>query len=97
MQSTSNTRSIKPTERPYGEPTEKGYYEKLSKAFAQAMKGRKANGAVIVDCANGVGGPKLAELVKHLPKPSDGGIEVKIVNDDVIKPERLNHQVRLWH
>jgi phosphoacetylglucosamine mutase len=59
------------------------------------MKGRKANGAVTVDCANGVGGPKLAELLKYLPKPSDGGVEIKIVNDDIIRPERLNHQVRL--
>ena len=57
------------------------------------MSGRKANGAVTVDCANGVGGPKLRELIKYLPNASEGGVEVKIVNDDVMQPERLNHQV----
>jgi phosphoacetylglucosamine mutase len=56
------------------------------------MKGRKSNGAVTVDCANGVG-PKLAALVKYLPKATAGGVDIKIVNDDVLKPERLNHQV----
>ncbi|KAI9892391.1 MAG: Phosphoacetylglucosamine Mutase [Vezdaea aestivalis] len=85
--------NTKDTPEAYGDVSEKGYYEKLSKAFVKAMKGRKfTNGPVIVDCANGVGGPKLAELVKYLPKPEDGGVEIKIVNNDVAKPERLNHQ-----
>ncbi|EEP82460.1 phosphoacetylglucosamine mutase [Uncinocarpus reesii 1704] len=48
----------------YGEPTEQGYYEKISKAFKTVMKGRTTNGPVTVDCANGVGGPKLRELIK---------------------------------
>ena len=77
----------------YGEATEQGYYEKLSAAFKTAMKGRKFNGGVTVDCANGVGGPKLAQLVKHLPSISEGGLDIKIVNDDVHQPDRLNHQV----
>lgn len=79
----------------YGEPTEQGYYEKTAAAFKTAMKGRKFKGAVTVDCANGVGGPKLTELVKHLPSVSQGGLEIRIVNDDVLAPERLNHQVSL--
>ena len=77
----------------YGEATEQGYYEKLSTAFKKAMKGRKFDGGVTVDCANGVGGPKLAQLVKYLPTAADGGLDIKIVNDDVHQPERLNHQV----
>ncbi|KAA6415811.1 MAG: Phosphoacetylglucosamine mutase [Lasallia pustulata] len=84
--------NTKGTQYEYGEPTEQGYYEKTANAFKAAMSGRKANGAVTVDCANGVGGPKLRELIKYLPNASEGGVEVKIVNDDVVQPERLNHQ-----
>jgi phosphoacetylglucosamine mutase len=77
------------TQYAYGDVSENGYYEKLAAAFKQAMKHRKANGAITVDCANGVGGPKLRELIKHLPKEL---IEIKVVNDDVLKPENLNMQ-----
>ena len=85
--------NTKGTQYEYGEPTEKGYYNKTAQAFEKAMKGRKPSGAVTVDCANGVGGPKLAELRKYLPKAAEGGVEITIVNDDVLKSERLNHQV----
>jgi len=81
------------TPQSYGEVSEKGYYEKLSSAFKRAMKGKKPVGSITVDCANGVGGPKLAELVKYIPKASEGGIDIKIVNDDVLKAESLNHEV----
>ncbi|KAI9844505.1 MAG: Phosphoacetylglucosamine Mutase [Thelocarpon superellum] len=80
------------TPQAYGTPSEVGYYEKLSAAFAKVMKGRKTNGAITVDCANGVGGGKLRELIKYLPPRADGGVEIKVVNDDVLHPERLNHQ-----
>ncbi|KAI4237383.1 MAG: hypothetical protein LQ349_001887 [Xanthoria aureola] len=76
----------------YGEPTEQGYYEKTASSLKVAMQGRQFSGSVTVDCANGVGGPKLRELIKYLPPPSEGGLEIKVVNDDVLKPERLNHQ-----
>lgn len=82
------------TPQSYGEISEKGYYEKLGSAFTRAMRGKKTVGSVTVDCANGVGGPKLAELIKYLPKGSDGGVEIKIINDDVLKAEVLNHEVR---
>ncbi|PGH04073.1 phosphoacetylglucosamine mutase [Blastomyces parvus] len=75
----------------YGEPTEKGYYEKLSGAFKKVMKGRTINGPVTVDCANGVGGPKLAELKKYLPSAQEGGLDINIVNDNVINPDSLNY------
>ncbi|CZT02227.1 probable phosphoacetylglucosamine mutase [Rhynchosporium agropyri] len=78
------------TPQSYGEVSEKGYYEKLAAAFVRAMKGKKSTGPVTVDCANGVGGPKLAELIKYLPKSSEG-VEIKILNDDVLKAEVLNH------
>ncbi|KAG7009565.1 phosphoacetylglucosamine mutase [Physcia stellaris] len=75
----------------YGEPTEQGYCEKLAAAFKTAIQGGKFQGPVTVDCANGVGGPKLRELIKHLPSPSEGGVEIRVVNDDVVDPEKLNY------
>ena len=77
----------------YGTPTELGYYEKTAAAFRRAMGSRRPNGGVIVDCANGVGGPKLRELIKHLPPVGEGGLDIKVVNDNVQHPEKLNHQV----
>lgn len=80
----------------YGEPTEEGYYEKISKAFKTAIAGKKFKGSVVVDCANGVGGPKLQQFLKYLPSPSEGGLEIKVVNDDVLQPDRLNYNVRVF-
>jgi len=89
------TRAIntKGTPEEYGEASEKGYYEKLSTAFKQVMEHVKTKGHLTVDCANGVGGPKLRELVKYLPGQSQRGIDITIINDDVHKPDNLNHQV----
>lgn len=87
--------NTKGTPYDYGEPTELGYYEKTAAALKEAIGGKRFNGGVTVDCANGVGGPKLRELIKHLPSPAEGGLEIKIVNDDVIRPERLNYQVNV--
>lgn len=85
--------NTKGTPYEYGEPTEQGYYQKMAASFKTAMGVRKFDGPVTVDCANGVGGPKLDELIKYLPSPSQGGLEIRVVNDDVLRPERLNHQV----
>ncbi|KAI9692079.1 MAG: Phosphoacetylglucosamine Mutase [Bogoriella megaspora] len=84
--------NTKGTPHEYGDVSESGYYEKLATAFKQAMKNAKANGSVTVDCANGVGGPKLRELVKYIPSHAEGGIDINIVNDDVSKAENLNSQ-----
>lgn len=81
------------TKDSYGIPTEKGYYQKFGAAFKNALKGKKPNGSLTVDGANGVGGPKLAELIKYLPKKEEGGLEIFVVNDNVIKPEALNVDV----
>ena len=77
----------------YGEPTEQGYYQKLAEAFKKVMNGRTTSGAVTVDCANGVGGPKLRELVKYLPTAKDGGVDIEVINDNVINPDSLNFEV----
>ncbi|KAK8049031.1 phosphoacetylglucosamine mutase [Apiospora phragmitis] len=39
----------------YGEVSEAGYYKKINSAWERAMKNKKANGALTVDCANGTG------------------------------------------
>jgi len=82
------------TPEAYGKVSELGYYEKLAEAFVRALGGRKINGPLTVDCANGVGGPKLNEFLKHVPKDKTG-FDVKVVNDDVIRPEVLNYDVSL--
>lgn len=78
----------------YGDPTELGYYRKLADAFVKAMKHKKITGVVTVDCANGVGAPKLKEFCKHLPSGAEGGIDIKVVNDDISRPDMLNVQVQ---
>ncbi|KAL2756861.1 hypothetical protein ACRALDRAFT_2026843 [Sodiomyces alcalophilus JCM 7366] len=79
------------TPQAYGEPTEEGYYKKFADAFVKALKGRKVQGELIIDCSNGVGGPKLARFLKHVPQDKTG-FNVRIVNDDVLRPELLNHE-----
>lgn len=78
------------TQYEYGEPSEQGYYQKLVDSFKKVMRGVKVQGSLTVDCANGVGGPKLRELMKVLDTP----IDIKVVNDDVINPDSLNFEVR---
>lgn len=80
------------TPKAYGKVSEAGYYEKLSEAFVRALRGKKVQGQLTVDCANGVGGPKLTELLKVIPKDVTG-FDVKVVNDDVLRPEVLNLDV----
>jgi phosphoacetylglucosamine mutase len=76
----------------YGEPTEVGYYQKLSNAFIQ-LNGE--NGAkvvnnnyvpsVVVDGANGVGAIKLKKMQQFL----GNSLDITIVNDGNGK---LNHE-----
>lgn len=80
------------TPESYGEVSEAGYYKKFADAFVHALKGRKVKGTLTVDCANGVGGPKLSEFLKYIPKDKVP-FDVKVVNDDVLRPEVLNLDV----
>ncbi|KAK3382851.1 hypothetical protein B0T24DRAFT_515631 [Lasiosphaeria ovina] len=73
----------------YGKVSEDGYYEKLADAFIRAMNGRKINGTLTVDCANGIGAPKLIKFLKFLPQDKVNFV-VKVVNDNVVKPDVLN-------
>jgi phosphoacetylglucosamine mutase len=55
------------TDDPYGEPSEEGYYQKLSKAYLKLVEGKSSISPLTVDCANGVGAPALLALSKHIP------------------------------
>ncbi|KAF2006822.1 Phosphoacetylglucosamine mutase [Amniculicola lignicola CBS 123094] len=77
------------TPESYGIATEKGYYEKFAQAFKTALGSKRPQGHLTVDGANGVGGPKLTELIKYLP-PKEEGLDISVINDNVIKPESLN-------
>ena len=83
------------TNSPYGVPTQEGYFEKMATAFKQLMQGKKKPSRLTVDCANGVGAPKLAEFMKVL---GDDYLEIKIVNANIQDPKKLNYQVfpGLW-
>ncbi|GAA5820750.1 hypothetical protein JCM3770_005954, partial [Rhodotorula araucariae] len=52
------------TPQAYGEPTIDGYYQKLAAAYTTLATGRHLLPALTVDCANGVGAPKLKEFLK---------------------------------
>ncbi|ODQ51585.1 Phosphoacetylglucosamine mutase [Saitoella complicata NRRL Y-17804] len=73
----------------YGAPTEPGYYKKLGKAFRTLMDGKTRLSPVFVDCANGVGAPKLRELSRVVGKDI---LDVQIVNSDIENPSKLNSQ-----
>jgi phosphoacetylglucosamine mutase len=79
------------TNEEYGIPTEEGYYEKMATAFKQLMHGKEKPSRLTCDCANGVGAPKLAELIKYLGTEQ---LEIKLVNTDIHNPQKLNYQVK---
>ncbi|OBZ86312.1 Phosphoacetylglucosamine mutase [Choanephora cucurbitarum] len=71
----------------YGEPTEEGYYKKLTAAYTTAVKGKPRLSTLVVDCANGVGAPKLREMTKFI---SEDVLSVQVVNDDITSLGQLN-------
>ncbi|CAG8466966.1 10826_t:CDS:10 [Acaulospora morrowiae] len=80
--------NTKGTEKSYGDPSELGYYKKLAEAFRKAVDGKPRISALYVDCANGVGAPKLSELARHV---GDDILEVIVANDDTRTQGKLNH------
>ncbi|KAK3690652.1 Phosphoacetylglucosamine Mutase [Vermiconidia calcicola] len=85
------------TSHPYGEVSEEGYYKKLAAAYKTAMDNAKPAGQLTVDCANGVGAPKLKEMLKHLPSEGKRAVNIRIVNDKIDKPEALNEKCGADH
>lgn len=78
------------TKGAYGDPNEEGYYKKLADAFKVLMRGKTQSGVVTIDCANGVGAPKMRALVEAIGKDY---FDAKFTNEDVDHPKKLNYQV----
>ncbi|KAK4702567.1 phosphoacetylglucosamine mutase, partial [Phenoliferia sp. Uapishka_3] len=74
------------TSEAYGEPTEEGYYKKLAAAYTTLSKGHKLLSPLTVDCANGVGAPKLAAFATHLGSL----LPLHITSDSISTPGALN-------
>uniref|UniRef100_G1NLV9 Phosphoacetylglucosamine mutase n=1 Tax=Meleagris gallopavo TaxID=9103 RepID=G1NLV9_MELGA len=77
------------TQGQYGKPTLEGYYQKLSKAFTELIKKSLSSGEaqrqLKIDCANGIGALKLAEMETYFPKE----VQIQVYNDGT--KEKLNH------
>jgi len=74
----------------YGQPTEQGYFEKISKAFLNIwtrLNPQATNKELYVDGANGVGAIKLNLLSEHL---GDSFI-LRLFNDNSLPGDKLNH------
>ncbi|KAJ3300251.1 Phosphoacetylglucosamine Mutase [Borealophlyctis nickersoniae] len=80
--------NTKNTPEEYGEPTNEGYYAKLAEAFKRIVKGKPRLSTLHVDAANGVGAPALHKLAQAIGEDS---LSVKIENDDISSPSKLNH------
>lgn len=72
----------------YGEPSEHGYYLKLATAFRILMKGKPKADKIYIDCANGVGAPKLRDFKKLV---GEDLFDIEIVNGDIDDPSKLNY------
>ena len=77
------------TAESYGQPSESGYYDKMAKAFSTLSENKPPLPLIHVDCANGVGGPKLRALLERI---GEGKLDVKLVKDDTKAPGALNNQ-----
>lgn len=69
----------------YGVPSIEGYYLMFSRAFKATLRELKVQFPLTVDCANGVGALKLAELLKYI----DDSVTINIINNNK-DPEMLN-------
>ncbi|ORX82386.1 Phosphoacetylglucosamine mutase [Anaeromyces robustus] len=80
--------NTKGTPDAYGEPTTDGYYNKLYAAFKKFVVGKPKLSQLHVDCANGVGAPKLKELIKVM----GNDIDIKVENDQITTKGKLNYK-----
>lgn len=75
------------TSEAYGEPSEEGYFKKLSAAFLKLVEGKPATGRLTVDCANGVGAVALLNLQKYIPASA---LEIRALRTATSTPGALN-------
>lgn len=76
---------VDPELESYGVPSIEGYYLSCSRAFKATLRELKVRFSVTVDCANGVGAPKLAELQNYV----DSIISFNLINAEN-DPDMLN-------
>ncbi|KAG7661804.1 PCM1 [[Candida] subhashii] len=75
----------------FGEVSEEGYYKKMAESFKQIYKlaGGNEKIDITIDSANGVGAPKITELLsKYLSEE----VSFNVVNGNYTHPELLNFQ-----
>jgi phosphoacetylglucosamine mutase len=83
------------TNNSYGEPTEHGYFDKLSKAFKNVWsmidfeKNKNYQSEICIDGANGVGATKISLLDKSLGYGEC--LKIFLFNDAKTSDDRLNH------
>jgi phosphoacetylglucosamine mutase len=77
------------TPEAYGEPTAAGYYRKLAQAYRKLVEGKPRLSPIHVDCANGVGAPKLREFAQVV---GEDALAIVVVNDDIMSETSLNFQ-----
>jgi phosphoacetylglucosamine mutase len=86
--------ACKNTKRVYGEPTEEGYYAKLTGAFKKLRGETYTNGKyrnrLLYDGANGVG----AKKIKYFQELLGNRLKIEMFNDAIIGSGKLNHLVR---
>eukprot|EP00124_Ichthyophonus_hoferi_P001022 Ihof_evm3s46 gene=Ihof_evmTU3s46 len=61
----------------YGEPTIEGYYNKLSTAFKSLKTLTPNERPLVIDCANGVGAPKIKEFATYV----GDYFPIRVIND----------------
>lgn len=76
------------TENAYGEPTEEGYFKKLSSAFLKLVEGKPSTSKLTVDCANGVGTQALLGIQKYIPSSA---LDIRALRTSTDSPGALNN------
>ncbi|ODV77845.1 uncharacterized protein CANTADRAFT_284086 [Suhomyces tanzawaensis NRRL Y-17324] len=72
----------------FGEPSETGYYSKMAQAFKNIFKLKDSKIDITIDAANGVGAPKVADLIDNYLSAE---ISYTLVNADYKTPNLLNY------
>ncbi|KAG0150164.1 hypothetical protein CROQUDRAFT_668670 [Cronartium quercuum f. sp. fusiforme G11] len=73
----------------YGEPSEEGYYQKLSAAFKEINAQKSTLPPLTIDCANGVGAPKLKAFQTYL---ATAPLSIQLTNTDINTLGKLNKE-----
>ncbi|RZC33468.1 PGM PMM IV domain containing protein, partial [Asbolus verrucosus] len=83
--------ACKNTKKEYGEPTEEGYYSKLTGAFKKLRGETYTNGSyknrLLYDGANGVG----AKKIKYFQELLGNSLKIEMFNDAIIGSGKLNY------